>query len=137
MNTIIKVYNLSLSEAINTKGADVAKDAALKELNQLIEKGCLMPVDKLKVRKLKEDKQLILPSKLFLKDKYRPDGAFDKFKARLVAGGHRQNHDDYEYIVTNRGYIISPYCSGNVGEMRKCEDDHRRTQCLSKCVYAR
>ncbi len=93
---IIKVYNLSLTEAINTRGADAAKDAALKELNQLIEKGCLMPVDKLTVQKLKMDKRLILPSKLFLKDKYRPDGAFDKFKARLVAGGHRQNHDDYE-----------------------------------------
>ena len=95
-NQIIKVYNLSLAEAINTRGAEIAKDAALKELNQLIEKGCLMPVDKLTVKKLKDEKQLILPSKLFLKDKYRPDGAFDKFKARLVAGGHRQNHDDYE-----------------------------------------
>jgi hypothetical protein len=71
-------------------------DAALKELNQLIEKGCLMPVDRLTVKKLKTEKQLILPSKLFLKDKYKPDGAFDKFKARLVAGGHRQNHEDYE-----------------------------------------
>ncbi len=95
-NSIIKVYNLSLSEAINTRGADVAKDAALKESNQLIEKACQMPVDKLTVQKLKEGKQLIIPSKLFLKDKYRPDGTFDKFKARLGAGGHRQNHDDYE-----------------------------------------
>jgi len=95
-NSIIKVYNLSLTEAINTRGADVAKKAALSELNQLIQKGCLMPVDKLTVKKLKAEKQLILPSKLFLKDKYRPDGEFDKFKARLVAGGHRQNHDDYE-----------------------------------------
>jgi hypothetical protein len=55
-----------------------------------------MPVDKLTVKKLKVEKQLILPSKLFLKDKYRPDGGCDKFKARLVAGVHRQNHDDYE-----------------------------------------
>jgi hypothetical protein len=95
-NQIFKVYNLSLAEAINTRGAEVAKDAALKELNQLIDKKCLMPVDRVTVKRLKEGKQLILPSKLFLKDKYRPDGAFDKFKARLVAGGHRQNHDDYE-----------------------------------------
>ncbi len=95
-NQILKVYNLSLTEAINIRGADVAKDTALKELNQLIDKKCLMPVDRVTVKKLKEAKQLILPSKLFLKDKYRPGGAFDKFKARLVAGGHRQNHDDYE-----------------------------------------
>ncbi len=54
-----------------------------------------MPVDKLTVKKLKAEK-LILPSKLFLKDKYGPDRAFDKFKARLVAGGQSQNHDDYK-----------------------------------------
>ncbi len=64
-NTIIKAYNLSLSEAINTRVADVAKDAALKEFNQLMEKGCLMPVDKLTVQKLKEDKQLIFHRNYF------------------------------------------------------------------------
>ena len=69
-SSIIKVYNLSLTEAINTRGAEVAKKATLSELNQLIDKGCLMPVDKLIVKKLKAEKQLILPSKLFLKDKY-------------------------------------------------------------------
>ena len=125
-NTIIKVYNLSLSEAINTRGADVAKDAALKELNQLIEKGCLMPVDKLTVRKLKKDKQLILPSKLFLKDKYRPDGAFDKFKARLVAGGHRQNHDDYESTssptVATSSVLIVAAMSAKCGNARMTTD---------------
>ncbi len=69
MNPTIKIYSLSL-EAINTRGADVAKNAALNELNQLIEKGCVMPVDRLTVKKLKAEKQLIFPLKLFLKDKY-------------------------------------------------------------------
>ncbi len=95
MNSIIKVYNLSLKEAINTRGADVAKDAALTELSQIIEKGCLMPMDRLIIKKLRADKQLILPSKLLLKFKYPLGGTFDKFNARLAGGGHSQNHDGY------------------------------------------
>jgi hypothetical protein len=96
MNSIIKVYNLSLGEAINTRGADVAKDAALTELSQIFEKGCLMPMDRLIVKKLKANTQRILPSKLFLKVKYPLAGTFDKFNARLAGGGHRQNHDVFE-----------------------------------------
>jgi hypothetical protein len=96
MNSIIKVYNLSLEEAINTRGADVAKDAALTELSQFIEKGCLMPMNRLTIKKSKVDKQRILPSKLFLKAKYPLAGTFDKFNARLAGGGHRQNHDVFE-----------------------------------------
>ncbi len=60
MNSIIRVYNLSLEEAINTRGVDVAKDAALMELSQIIEKGCLMPMDRLTIKKLRADKELIL-----------------------------------------------------------------------------
>jgi hypothetical protein len=96
MNSIIKVYNLSLEEAINTRGADVAKDAALTELSQIIEEGCLMPMDQLTIKKLRADKKLLLPSKLFLKVKYPLAGMLDKFSARLAGGGHRQDHDDYE-----------------------------------------
>jgi hypothetical protein len=96
MNSIIKVYNLSLEEAINTRDADVAKDAALTELSQIIEKGCLMPIDRLTIKKLRADKELILSSKLFLKVKYPLAGTFDKFNARLAGGGHRQNHDGFE-----------------------------------------
>jgi hypothetical protein len=96
MNSIIKVYNLSLEEAINTRDADVAKDAALMELSQIIEEECLMPMDQLTIKKLRAYKQLLLPSKLFLKVKYPLAGTFDKFSARLAGGGHRQDHDDYE-----------------------------------------
>ena len=95
MNSIIKVYSLSLGDAINTRGADVAKDAALMELSQFMEKGCLMPMDLLTIKKLRADKQLLLPSKLFIKVKYPLAGTFDKFNARLAGGGHRKNHDGY------------------------------------------
>ncbi len=61
MNSIIKVCSLSLGDAINTRGVDIAKDAALTELSQIIEKGCLMPMDRLTIKKLRAYKQLLLP----------------------------------------------------------------------------
>jgi hypothetical protein len=53
-------------------------------------------MDRLTVKKLKANKQRILPSKLFLKVKYPLAGMLDKFSARLAGGGNRQDHDDYE-----------------------------------------
>ena len=96
LNSIIKVYSLSVEEAINTRDADGAKHAALTELSQIIEKRRLMPIDRLSIKKLKADKQLVPSSKLFLKVKYLLAGTLDKLKIRLAGGGHRQNHDDYE-----------------------------------------
>ena len=32
---------------------------------------------------------------MFLKEKFSPDGTFDKLKARLVAGGHLQDTEIY------------------------------------------
>ena len=54
-----------------------------------------MPMDRLTIKKLRADKQLLLPSKLFLKAKYLLGGTFDKFNARLAGGGHRQSHDGH------------------------------------------
>jgi len=33
---------------------------------------------------------------MFLKEKRKPDGCFDKLKARLVAGGHMQDRSIYD-----------------------------------------
>ena len=55
-----------------------------------------MPMDRLTIKKLRADKELILPSKLFPKFKYPLGGTFDKFNARSAGGGHCQNHDGYE-----------------------------------------
>ena len=38
---------------------------------------------------------------LFFKEKYKPDGMFDKLKARLVAGGNRQDRSIYSESDTS------------------------------------
>ena len=67
------------------------KQAIKKELQQMIDKNVWEPVHR---QDLRHDAK-ILPSMMFMKEKTRPDGTFDKLKARIVAGGHRQ--DKFKY----------------------------------------
>jgi hypothetical protein len=74
--------NISLQRAMKTM-PDKAKPAILAELKQLKEMKVLEPV--------KYDELTAIARKaciyafLFLKDKFKADGTFDKFKGRLVA----------------------------------------------------
>jgi hypothetical protein len=70
---------------------------------------------------------MILPSKLFLKDKHKPDGTFDKLKARLVAGGHRQHHAEYDTVslptVSTAAMFTVAAVSAKEGRHRMTTDD--------------
>jgi hypothetical protein len=65
-----------------------------KELQQMISKEVFHPVHAagLSHTQLRS----IIPCKLFVKEKLDPEGAFEKLKGRLVAGGHRQDKELYE-----------------------------------------
>jgi hypothetical protein len=47
----------------------------------------------------KQQRKAIIRSSMFLKDKYFASGAFEKFKARLVAGGDQQDRTMYEDLA--------------------------------------
>ena len=70
-----------------------AKTALIKEFTQLIR------LRVLKFHKAKNIPKAILkkriPSKTFIKVKYKPNNDFDKIKARFVGGGHRQDRSLY------------------------------------------
>jgi len=77
------------------KHGDVAKDAIRSEIQQMVDKKVFIPVHAKDERKKHppggpNGKFKVIHSSIFLKEKYLPDGAFDKLKARLVAGGNEQ-----------------------------------------------
>ena len=85
------VFHTSISQCIDKLGKEVTLDAVKKEMQQMIDKKVWRPIHKEEIK----DKKNIIPSKLFLKEKYDAEGKFDKLKARLVAGGHRQDRTFY------------------------------------------
>jgi hypothetical protein len=79
-------FGLHISMAKALKNNPIPTDIALdKEAKNLVDNGVFeptLPDD--------NDEAETLPSSCFLKEKYKPDGTFDKTKARLVAGGNFQ-----------------------------------------------
>lgn len=71
-----------------------ASDSIKKELQDILSKETWVPV-KLSKKDLIKLHGQIIPSKMFLKEKFLPNGQFDKLKSRLVAGGHRQDRSLY------------------------------------------
>eukprot|EP01034_Spumella_vulgaris_P022924 gene22924-29102_t len=75
------------------KYGDIADTVVIEELQQMLDKQVFHPVD---FRALSlEQRQLIISCLLFLKEKCKPNGDFDRLKARLVAGGHQQDKSMY------------------------------------------
>jgi hypothetical protein len=90
--------NMTIEEAVRCYG-DEARTAVTKEMLQLIKLGVFKFRDwrTLTIAELKSR----IPSKTFVKLKYLADGTFDKFKARTVAGGHKQNRSLYSEDETS------------------------------------
>jgi len=86
-------WRLSLTQALKQYGT-AAQESVLKELSQMVDKKVWVAVD----RKTIADPWKILPSFIFLKAKFKADGQFDKLKARLVGGGHKQDRTVYETV---------------------------------------
>ena len=86
-------FNMSVKKALATykeEGFRVLVD----ELQQMINKGVMHPVRTCDLSS--EQYKAIIRSSTFVKAKYKPDGSFDKLKARLVAGGNMQDRCMYE-----------------------------------------
>jgi hypothetical protein len=79
------IYNISVSEGLRKHGT-TAEDSIKAELQQMLDKEVWRPVRFHEVPK----NITIMPSFMFLKEKYDAHGQFVKVKSRLVAGGHVQ-----------------------------------------------
>lgn len=92
----IESKNLSVKKAIAKLG-DKAMDSIRKELQMVInDKEVFEPIFPNKLDT--QTRRNTIPSKMFLKEKYNAAGKFEKVKARLVAGGHRQDKLVFENI---------------------------------------
>jgi hypothetical protein len=89
----LKAYNLFLREAISTLEADVSKDATTKEPSPLATKGCPILVDQLTVKKERAAEQLIVQSKLFLKE---ISSLMEHLTCLKLVWSLVQNHDEYD-----------------------------------------
>ena len=92
-NTVSNTSNVSVREALRTRGDD-AKKVILKELKQMVDKKVWQPVHGSKLTA--KENASVIRSSMFVKRKNYPDGSFEKYKARLVAGGDQQDKNLYD-----------------------------------------
>jgi Reverse transcriptase (RNA-dependent DNA polymerase) len=87
------IFNMTIAESISKYG-NTAVDSIDKEMRQMCEKRVWEGVmsDSLTPKQVKG----IITSSMFGKAKYASDGKFDKFKSRIVAGGHLQDRNIYD-----------------------------------------
>jgi len=97
---------LTAKQAIDKLGDESIKSIS-KEMKQLVDLEAFHGVNIQDIPYPHRKK--IIPSSMFLKKKYRADGTFEKLKARLVAGGHRQDKTVTKARHLRRQLIRVPY----------------------------
>ena len=108
-------FNLTVKAAIQ-KHQDAAVSALQSELRQLVDKNVFTPVSP---STLSSDERCnAIPCSVFLKEKFKPDGSFDKLKARLVAGGHRQDRTMYVDVSSPTVDIASVFIGLSIAASR-------------------
>lgn len=85
-------FVISWKRAIKTYG-EPATASIMKELQQFIDKGVWHPVSFEGMTK--EQRKAVIRAKMFVTEKFFPNGGFDKIKSRLVARGDMQDRSLY------------------------------------------
>ena len=89
-----RIYGMRIGvrDAVARLGT-AATESITRELVGLHEAGSMRKVRKCDLSR--NQRKRIIRSMMFLKEKYLPNGDFDKLKSRLVAGGHMQDRSEY------------------------------------------
>jgi hypothetical protein len=110
-------YRISVKEALTSPEGTQSLKAIIGEIRNMIEYHvghCIHIAD------LHHSMhRYILPSFMFLVNKYYPNGDFDKVKARLVGGGHRQQSWQYDDISSTTVNITSIFLLLNISSLTK------------------
>ena len=89
-----QAFTISVRKAMRERAAE-AKPVILAELKQMVDKRVWHVVD---ARRLSQFQRRQIIRSSILKDKYLASSAFERFKARLVAGGDQQDRELYENL---------------------------------------
>lgn len=88
-------FTMSVRAALRERGEE-ATPVIVAELKQMLDKGVWHGVHTHQLTR--SQRNSIIRSSMFLKDKFLASGAFEKFKARLVAGGNGQDRTLYDNL---------------------------------------
>ena len=107
-------YHTDIRIAVEEYGEE-GKEAINKELKSMLDKDVFRPTTTLELSTIHN--KSIIPSLIFIKQKFKPNGKPDKVKARLVAGGHRQDRslypDNYSPTVSLENLFIESCIAAN------------------------
>ena len=88
-----KCFRMSIRAAEKQHGMQRTAETLKKELTQMLSKKVWHPLDWKYLTE--KERRSVIRSSIFLKEKYDAKGLFQKLKARLVAGGDRQDRTIY------------------------------------------
>lgn len=115
-------FKMSVRAAMRDRGEE-AKPVIEAELQQMLDKGVWHAV---KTSSLSvAARKAIIRSTMFLKDKWTASGLFDKFKARLVAGGDQQDKQLYDNLSSPTAATSSVLAVAAI-----CAAEHRQAMVI-------
>ena len=103
---VYQIYNMSCPKALKKHGV-VAEKSMFNEVEQLHDRSTFEP--RMWSDLTEEQRKAIIPSHMFLKEKFKSTGDFEKLKARLVGGGNKQNKDEYDDVSSPTVHTSSAF----------------------------
>lgn len=116
----VKAYRISLKNAMNDKKRlKLMTDAIEAEIRNIHDNKVAKPTHYKRIPA--EYRTSIIPTHLFLKEKYTAEGSFDKIKARLVANGDQVDEDQLGETFSPTVNPVSVLTQLNIAASRRDE----------------
>ena len=114
-----KVFRISVKQALTGEYAQQSKEAVMDEIRNMLsyQVGHYVRYDQIP----KRYRQNLLSSFMFVKHKKKPDGRYDKTKARLVGNGKQQRKHLYNVIASSTVSLTSVFLLLNYASYLKAK----------------
>jgi hypothetical protein len=119
IRAVLQAYRISVTEALQGPYAAQSKDAILDEIRNMLDYQVGHYVRKRDIPL--QYRNNILGSFMFLKHKHKPDGTYQKTKARFVGDGSRQGKHMYDLISSSTVALTSVFMLLNIASYFKAK----------------